>query len=125
VCQYQESLRALVRTLLASALRCHTTSLRRPTGSAFRGQCYKQSFSLIIPAQQGLLLYIRITHWIFFCCCCQLDEAARDGLRRPDVAFCFMSGATLEQFVLVGCPDTPSSTYVTVHSTVFLTHYWE
>jgi hypothetical protein len=38
------------------------------------------------------------------------SNSPQDGLRHPDVTFCFMSGlATLEQNVLVGCSDTPSS----------------
>jgi hypothetical protein len=38
------------------------------------------------------------------------SRSPRDGLWQPDVAFCFISGATLEQNVLVGCTDTASNT---------------
>jgi hypothetical protein len=47
---------------------------------------------------------------IFFVANYAASKSPQDGLRQPDVAFCFMSGATLEKNVPVGCTDTLSST---------------
>jgi hypothetical protein len=53
------------------------------------------------------------------------SRSPQDGLRQPDVAFCFISGATQEQNVLVGCTDTLSSTRHCYCIFLRFTHYWE